>query len=232
MNHINRRRFLNVAGLAAGSGLLGLSVGRARAAAQMAAPVSPADVPDIILNPVEVSGAEAIPVFGRLPGSRHMYVLPSGQGEFHRIGGHVMTRVARALDTGNVYEMATFAGRTGAAMPRHMHRGSHAALLVMNGEVEVELAGARWRMLRGDFANILPALRTGGRCDRTADSLRSTRWVIGWVPRSWRWGSPTTALTYRGHCRAGRFRRRSSRMRRSMATFSSRLAWLRPASRA
>src|SRR5579871_5414424 len=156
MSHVNRRTFLNVASLAAGSGLLGLTAGRARVGAAQAAgaPAVAGDVPDIILNPVEVSGIEAMPVFGRLPGSRHMYVLPSGQGEFHRIGGHVMTRVARSLDTGNVYEMATFAGHAGATMPRHMHRGSHAALLVLNGEVEVELAGARWRMLRGDFANI------------------------------------------------------------------------------
>ena len=55
-----------------------------------------------------------------------------------------MTRVARPADTGGDHELATFAGRTGATMPRHAHRGSHAALLVMGGEVEVELDGRRW----------------------------------------------------------------------------------------
>jgi quercetin dioxygenase-like cupin family protein len=52
--------------------------------------------------------------------------------------------------------MATFAGKTGAAMPRHLHRGSHCAFLVLGGEVELELNGERWLMMRGDFANVPP----------------------------------------------------------------------------
>ena len=54
-----------------------------------------------------------------------------------------MTRVARPVETGSVHEFVTFAGRTGAAMPRHAHRSSHAALLVLGGEVELEVNGRR-----------------------------------------------------------------------------------------
>jgi quercetin 2,3-dioxygenase len=97
---------------------------------------------------VEISGEEAVPVMGHLPGAKRMYVLPSGSGEHHLIGAFVMTRVSRPADTANVYEMA--------AMPRHLHRGSHCALLVLGGEVELELNDQRWLMMRGDFANIPP----------------------------------------------------------------------------
>jgi quercetin 2,3-dioxygenase len=64
--------------------------------------------------------------------------------------------VARAVDTANVFEMATFSGRAGSTMPRHLHRGSHAAILVLGGEVELELNGQPWMMMRGDFANVPP----------------------------------------------------------------------------
>ncbi len=116
----------------------------------------PANFPDEILNPVEVSGEEAVPIIGRLPGARRMYVLPADRGEHHLVGSQVMTRIARPIETGNVHELVTFAGRSGATMPRHVHLSSHAALLVLSGEVELELNDQRWRMMRGDFAN-LPA---------------------------------------------------------------------------
>ena len=65
-----------------------------------------------------------------------------------------MKRIARPADTGDVYELATFTGNTGASMPRHAHLSSHAAVLVMRGEIEFELGGDRWTMMRGDFANL------------------------------------------------------------------------------
>ena len=71
-----------------------------------------------------------------------MYVLPADAGEYHRVGGQVMKRIARPADTGDVYELATFTGNTGAAMPRHAHLSSHAAVLIMRGEIEFELGDA------------------------------------------------------------------------------------------
>jgi quercetin 2,3-dioxygenase len=171
MTEINRRHFLSVAGTAAASGLFGWTAGPARAFAgpQQAG----ADFPDIILNPVEVSGAEAMPIIGRLPGAQRMYTLSADQGECVGIGGHVLSRMARAIDTGGVYELLMFTGRDGAVMPRHLHRGSHAALLVLGGDVELELDGRTWRMLRGDFANIPPGTPHGWtlRSDRSQIAL-------------------------------------------------------------
>ena len=152
MRVIDRRRFLGVAGLAATSGVVGATFGP-RLGARILQEANP---PDYVLNPVEVTGEEAIPIVGRLPGARRMYVLPPGVGDHHRIGGQVMTRSARPIDTGSVYELMMFTGRTGASMPRHVHRSSHAAFLVLSGEIELELEGRRWQMMRGDFANIPP----------------------------------------------------------------------------
>ena len=75
MQSPNRRTFLNVAGLAAGSGLVGAASGGALDLFAQAPAQSVSGIPDEILNPVEVSGAEAVPVIGRLPGERRMYVL-------------------------------------------------------------------------------------------------------------------------------------------------------------
>ena len=154
----DRRRFLGSAGILAGSGLIGWTpFGRVGVWAQ--APLT--GIPDEILNPVEVSGAEAEPVMGKLPGQKRMYVLPNDAGEYHRVGSQVMKRIARREDTGDVHELATFTGNTGAAMPRHAHLSSHAAILVMRGEIELELGADRWTMMRGDFANLPPGTAHG-----------------------------------------------------------------------
>jgi len=153
MERWDRRRFINAAAIAAGSGLAGWHGLGSRSLLAQAQLVG---VPEEILNPVEVSGADAEPVMGKLPGQKRMYVLPADAGEFYRVGGHTMKRIARAADTGDVHELATFTGNTGATMPRHAHLSSHAAVLVLRGEVEFELAGDRWTMMRGDFANLPP----------------------------------------------------------------------------
>ena len=59
MSHLRRRDFLSLTGLAAGGGLIGATLGRPLAMSQQA---GLADVPDEILNPVEVSGDEAVPI--------------------------------------------------------------------------------------------------------------------------------------------------------------------------
>jgi quercetin 2,3-dioxygenase len=154
----NRRRFISTATIAAGGGLAGWhGLGLNGLLAQ-----SPlAGIPDEILNPVEVSGPEAVPVIGKLPGQKRMYVLPHDAGEYHRVGGQVMKRIARREDTGDVHELVTLTGNAGATMPRHAHLSSHAAVLVLRGEIEFELAGDRWTMMRGDFANLPPGTPHG-----------------------------------------------------------------------
>ena len=158
MEEWDRRRFLGYAAIAAGSGLVGWNVFGSRG---LLAQAPLAGIPDEILNPVEVSGAEAVPVMGKLPGEKRMYVLPNDAGEYHRVGSQLMKRIARREDTGDVHELATFTGNTGASMPRHAHLSSHAAVLVLRGEIEFELAGDRWTMMRGDFANLPPGTAHG-----------------------------------------------------------------------
>src|SRR5687767_6914175 len=105
MREWDRRRFISTAAIATGGGLAGwYGLGSRSLFAQ--APL--AGVPDEILNPVEVSGAGAQPVIGKLPGQKRMYVLPANAGEFHRVGSQVMKRIARPADTGDVHELATF----------------------------------------------------------------------------------------------------------------------------
>ena len=101
------------------------------------------------------------------PGRSACTFCRADAGEFYRVGGHTMKRIARASDTGDVHELATFTGNTGATMPRHAHLSSHAAVLVLRGEVEFELGGERWTMMRGDFANLPP-----GHAARLDDEIR------------------------------------------------------------
>jgi quercetin 2,3-dioxygenase len=181
MQSPNRRTFLNVAGLAAGSGLVGAASGGALDLFAQAPAQSVSGIPDEILNPVEVNGAAAVPVMGRLPGERRMYVANITQGEQHLIGGQVMSRVARSVETRGDHEMVVFSGRTGATMPRHAHLGAHAALLVLGGEVEVEVDGRRWIMMRGDFANLPPGTPHGWtmRSDRGQIALYTMNGRVG-----------------------------------------------------
>jgi quercetin 2,3-dioxygenase len=154
----DRRRFLGTAGIAAGSGLAGWNLFDSP---EVVAQQPLAGIPDEILNPVEVSGTEAEPIMGRLPGAKRMYVLPNDAGEYHRVGSQVLRRIARREDTGDVHELTTFTGNAGASMPRHAHLSSHAAVLVMRGEIEFELGDDRWTMMRGDFANLPPGTPHG-----------------------------------------------------------------------
>ena len=71
-----------------------------------------------------MSGDDAVPIVGRLPGARRMYMLPADQGEFHLVGSQVIKRIARSQETSGVagvYEATSFSGRSGATMPRHRH---------------------------------------------------------------------------------------------------------------
>ena len=133
MGQWNRRTFLNTS-LFAGAGVLGSQL---RGLGILAAGrQTGANFPEEILNPVEVSGEEAVPIIGRLPGARRMYMLPADQGEFHVVGSQVIKRISRSQETSGVagvHEATSFSGRNGAAMPRHRHLTSHAALLVLLG---------------------------------------------------------------------------------------------------
>ncbi len=151
----NRRTFLS-SSVAIGAGVVGVRFGGPLSLLAQGGP-DLSGIPAEILEPVEVSGDEAVAIVGRLPGARRMYMLPADQGEFHLIGSQVARRIARGVETAGVsgvHEAIGFSGRSGATMPRHRHLSSHGALLVFSGELELELDGRRWTLMRGDFANI------------------------------------------------------------------------------
>ena len=181
----SRRSLLShSAGVIAAAGALGAVGSRWALAGAADAPpgmpngnLGPLWLPDSVINPVELSGPDAEVIIGRPPGSRHLYMLPDGKGEYHRVGGFAMTRIARPVDTSNVYEFMHFAGLSGATMPRHVHRGSHAFVYVMGGEIELELDGRRWLMKRSDFANIPPGTPHGW--IMRSDQARFVLWTMG-----------------------------------------------------
>ena len=124
MEQWDRRRFISTAAVAAGSGLAGWHAFGSRG---LLAQAPLAGVPDEILNPVEVSGAEAEPMMGKLPGPE-AHVRVAGQRrrvsprrqpghEAHRAaGGH--RRRSRARDVHRQHrggDAAACASR--AAMP-------------------------------------------------------------------------------------------------------------------
>jgi quercetin 2,3-dioxygenase len=161
MNVWDRRKFLtHSAGVIAAAGVLDAKAANVLPNMPNSS-LAPEWLADNVLHPVEVSGPDAEAIIGRLPGSRHLYLLPEGKGEFHRLGGFTVTRMARPIETGGVYEFMSFAGRAGAVMPRHLHRGSHAFIYVTAGEIELDLDGRRWHMKRSDFANIPPGVAHG-----------------------------------------------------------------------
>src|ERR1700728_547998 len=169
MSAWDRRQFLaHSAGVIAAAGALDAIGSRwTRASAANVVPnmpnsiLAPKWLADNVLHRVDVSGPDAEAIVGRLPGSRHLYLLPEGKGEYHRVGGFSVTRMARPIETAGVYKFMSFGGRSGAAMPRHLHRGSHTFIYVTGGEIELELDGRLWHMKRSDFANIPPGVRHG-----------------------------------------------------------------------
>jgi hypothetical protein len=86
---IDRRSFLSMTGLAATSGDRSdarmhadqhCNSGPAPRPARRPAGTPPAATRGVVLDPVEVSGEEAVPIIGRLLGARRMYVLPADAG--------------------------------------------------------------------------------------------------------------------------------------------------------
>jgi quercetin 2,3-dioxygenase len=106
--------------------------------------------------PGGLTAIQAITPKGELPGQKIPYFLRQGDGERHLVGGLVVNLIARASDTGDLYEWAVITGGKGAQLPSHTHKSTHEAILVLEGEVDFWLAGTHYRMIKGDFASIPP----------------------------------------------------------------------------
>ncbi|MEZ0610157.1 quercetin 2,3-dioxygenase [Fibrella sp. WM1] len=99
---------------------------------------------------------QAITPKGELPGKKIPYYLRSGDGERYLVGGLVVNRMARAADTGDLYEWTVITGGKGAMLPSHTHAQTHEAILVLDGELELWLADRHYRLIKGDFASVPP----------------------------------------------------------------------------
>ena len=91
-----------------------------------------------------------------LPGSKTPYSLSSGSGERYLAGPILATLLARPEDTGGLLEAAILAGGAGAGFPLHQHQKSHESFYILDGQVELHLAGKCYLLNRGDYANIPP----------------------------------------------------------------------------
>ncbi|WP_447529755.1 quercetin 2,3-dioxygenase [Vreelandella sp. TE19] len=90
----------------------------------------------------------------RLPGKKIPYCIRADMGERYLIAGTVVSVIARAADSGNMFEMCTVTGGKGAGQPVHHHREHHVALYLLDGEAELWLDEERYQMKKGDFASV------------------------------------------------------------------------------
>jgi quercetin 2,3-dioxygenase len=106
--------------------------------------------------PVPPPDAQKIVPKGELPGALAPYFLRAGEGERYLVGGMVASLIARGVDTGELFEAAILTGGKNANLPSHTHARAHEALLVLDGEVELSLAGKSHLLIRGDYASVPP----------------------------------------------------------------------------
>ncbi len=103
-----------------------------------------------------LAAIQAITPKGELPGQKIPYYVRTDNGERYLVGGLVVNMTARAADTGDLYEWAVITGGKGAQLPRHSHAQTHVALMVLDGAMELWLAGKHYYMIKGDFASVPP----------------------------------------------------------------------------
>ncbi len=92
--------------------------------------------------------------FNNLPGKPAAYGVRAGQGPRHLVGGMVASSYATGAETGDSFGLTMLTGGAGAGLPLLRHGASHAGLYVMDGVVDLILAGRRYQLVRGDYASI------------------------------------------------------------------------------
>ncbi|ADB37001.1 quercetin 2,3-dioxygenase [Spirosoma linguale] len=105
-----------------------------------------------------LSALQAVVPKGELPGKKLPFYTRSDGGERYLVGGLVVNMMARAADTGDLYEWTVITGGKGAMLPSHTHAQTHEAIMVLDGEVELWLADKHYRLIKGDFASVPPGI--------------------------------------------------------------------------
>ncbi|MCT4372800.1 cupin domain-containing protein [Yangia mangrovi] len=92
--------------------------------------------------------------FNHLPGEAAPYGIRAGMGPRHLVGGMVTSAYAGAAETGGAFALSMLTGGRDAGLPMLRHAQSHVALQVLEGEIELFMQGACWRLVGGDYASI------------------------------------------------------------------------------
>ncbi len=116
-------------------------------------------------------------IVNQLPGSRVPYFMKSGHGPRSLFAGHVVTRLARAEDTGGLFDAAIWAAGRGAELPLHRHTKSNQAVMVLAGQLDLNLEGRTYRLGPFDFASIPAGTLHGHRAH--GHHTRFLEWTTG-----------------------------------------------------
>lgn len=104
--------------------------------------------------------------FNELPGNPEPYGIRAGMGPRYLLGGMVASIYATGAETYGNFGLALLTGGRNAGLPIVQHAHSHVSLQVLEGEVELFMNGARWRLIGGDYASIPPGTSYGLRMTR------------------------------------------------------------------
>lgn len=91
-----------------------------------------------------------------LPGLRVPYKLDAGAGMRYAFGNQLAARIATAAELNPLASGTVLTGAKGARFPVHRHRATHEALFVLDGVIELELAGQSYVLTPGDYVNVPP----------------------------------------------------------------------------
>lgn len=89
-----------------------------------------------------------------LPTEKAPYLLRDGEGPRYLLGDQLAALVATAASSGGLFELVALSGGQGDAFPAHRHARAHEAIYVLNGLVELTLAGDSYLLAPGDYAHI------------------------------------------------------------------------------
>ncbi|GAA4981593.1 quercetin 2,3-dioxygenase [Kineococcus glutinatus] len=94
------------------------------------------------------------PVRNDLPGEPVPYYVANGEGHRYEVDGQLWTIIARAVDTGGLFDAAYVMGPRGARTPFHVHRDQQRSFLLVRGSVQVWLGGSSRVLVPGDSFNV------------------------------------------------------------------------------
>ncbi|WP_034271408.1 quercetin 2,3-dioxygenase [Haloechinothrix halophila] len=123
------------------------------------------------------------PVRDRLPGEPVPYYLSSGEGLRYEVDGQLWTVIARAQDTGGLFDAAYISGGRGAHTGYHAHRDQQRSFFVVDGTVQVWLGTQSRVLVPGDTVHVPPGTPVAYR-------------MLSHVTRLLTWAAPGGSLAY------------------------------------